>query len=107
MYNRYMNSGGFEDFFKPVEAPAPPPAAEPEVPVEPVEPTENKPKGLSSVLKNLTGGGLKLPEFDTDTLLQINIVSSITLKLIISLLYKYTYSSWEKGFHALDLRKCK
>ena len=69
MYNRYMNSGGFEDFFKPVEAPAPPPAAEPEVPVEPVEPTENKPKGLSSVLKNLTGGGLKLPEFDTDTLL--------------------------------------
>lgn len=73
MYNRYMNSGGFEDFFKPVEAPAPP-AAEPEVPVEPVEPTENKPKGLSSVLKNLTGGGLKLPEFDTDTLLLLVLV---------------------------------
>ena len=71
MYNRYMNSGGFEDFFKPVEAPAPPPAAEPEVPVEP---TENKPKGLSSVLKNLTGGGLKLPEFDTDTLLLLVLV---------------------------------
>ena len=74
MYNRYMNSGGFEDFFKPVEAPAPPPAVEPEVPVEPVEPTENKPKGLSSVLKNLTGGGLKLPEFDTDTLLLLVLV---------------------------------
>ncbi|HIU43631.1 MAG TPA: hypothetical protein IAB67_04955 [Candidatus Ventrousia excrementavium] len=74
MYNRYMNSGGFEDFFKPVEAPAPPPAAEPEVPVAPVEPTENKPKGLSSVLKNLTGGGLKLPEFDTDTLLLLVLV---------------------------------
>ncbi len=74
MYNRYMNSSGFEDFFKPVEAPAPPPAAEPEVPVEPVEPTENKPKGLSSVLKNLTGGGLKLPEFDTDTLLLLVLV---------------------------------
>ena len=74
MYNRYMNSSGFEDFSKPVKAPAPPPAAEPEVPVEPVEPTENKPKGLSSVLKNLTGGGLKLPEFDTDTLLLLVLV---------------------------------
>lgn len=75
MYNRYMNSNGFDDFFKPVEeAPAPLPAAEPVVPVEPVEPAETKSKGLSSIFKNLTGGGVKLPEFDTDTLLLLVLV---------------------------------
>ena len=70
MYNRYMNSGGFEDFFKPVEAPAPP---EPE-PARPAEPAGGKSKGLSSLLKNLTGSGLKLPELDTDTLLLLVLV---------------------------------
>lgn len=76
MYNRYMNSDrGFDDFFKPVEeAPAPPTAAEPAVPVEPVETAEPKSKGLSAILKNLTGGNLKLPEFDTDTLLLLVLV---------------------------------
>ena len=72
MYNRYMNSGGFEDFFKPAEAPAPQAVPEPAVPVEPAE---SKPKGLSAALKQLTGGtGLKLPEFDTDTILLLVLV---------------------------------
>ena len=77
MYNRYMNSGGFEDFFKPIEAPAPQPAATPEptVPVEPVGAADSKHKGLSASLKNLVGNtGLKRPEFDADTLLLLVLV---------------------------------
>ncbi len=72
MYNRYMNSGGFEDFFKPAEAPAPPAAPGPAVPVEPAD---GRPKGLSAALKQLTGGGgLKLPELDADTVLLLILV---------------------------------
>lgn len=73
MYNRYMNSGGFEDFFKPVENPAPQPAPSPPA-AEPVTADEPKPKGLGA-LKNLMGGsGFKLPEFDADTLLLLVLV---------------------------------
>ena len=88
MYNRYMNSDGFEEFFKPIaeneSTASSTSAAADDTVVSAAEPAapESKPKGLSA-LKNLLGGGnssgsssggLKLPELDGDMLLLLVLV---------------------------------
>jgi len=74
MYNRYMNSGGFEDFFSPSAAANPQPAPQTEIPEAPTPDPESKLRGLNAALKNLTGGGIRLPELDADTLLLLVLV---------------------------------
>ncbi len=67
MYNRYMNSG-FDDMFVPVEN-EPRPGWEA---TGMAEPKREEKKG--GILSNLFGGGIKLPEFDSDTILLLVLV---------------------------------
>ncbi|NCB06021.1 MAG: hypothetical protein EOM69_10965 [Clostridia bacterium] len=86
MYNRYMNSGGFEDYFEPQPRAQPYAPQQPLTPLPPLPPavdafsvaTEEaaappasaKSKGgITSTIKNLLGNNLKLPEIDADTIL--------------------------------------
>lgn len=76
MYNRYINSDGFD--LTPPDSSSPPDreaAAAPEPPPFSAEtsPEENKPKGLGA-LKNLLGSNIKLPELNADTLLLLVLV---------------------------------
>ncbi len=74
MYNRYMNSGGFENFFKPAgdtqSSPEQPDTGQPEA----QEHASGKNQGILGLFKNLLGGELKLPELNADTLLLIVLV---------------------------------
>lgn len=85
MYNRYINSGGFDDLLTPppgaASGPSPP---EPETPVpvfadvpaaeEPPPQAPAKPPSKLGALKGLFGGNIKLPDFDADTILLIVLV---------------------------------
>ncbi len=85
MYNRYINGGEFDDLFSDKEdksQPTPentPPPAQPEGDFEQVtDEQEAQPDADSekkgSVLKNLLGGNIKMPDLDTDTILLLVLV---------------------------------
>ncbi len=81
MYNRYMNSGGFEEYFRPVQDNPPRPQTAPPPQQQNRDDGRENPitKGINS-LKGLLGGnkegagGLKLPEINADTMLLLVLV---------------------------------
>lgn len=76
MYNRYFQSEEDPIASAPQMGggtPQPEPAAEAFQNVEPEEQPQEKAKGLGA-LKNLFGGSVKLPDFDTDTILMLVLV---------------------------------
>ena len=68
MFNRYMNPQGFCEFCPPEKEPA---ADYEDVSAVSDNPTKDKPRTAN---KGLFGSGIKLPEFDADTVLMLVLV---------------------------------
>ncbi len=71
MYNRYLNAGGFDEYFTPAEDARAP--AEPAPAPEPAFQQPQEPPKKGGLLGNL-GERIKLPNLDSDTILLLVLV---------------------------------